>query len=179
MASAYAPLAQATPVGYGVAPASAAAVVVVGAVPRRVGGNYVELYGGELFSCGDHVGESCFACFCMPGATGNIAGYGAGSALEGQDEDGCACLQHCLGQFLCPFLWPCWGASARGLLEARLALEHGAARPPSSCCRCLGDVLLHLLCGCCATAQSLRAIHRYKRTLAQAGRAPRAPVMYR
>ena len=183
MESAYAPLAQATTISYGVAQPSAGAVVVVAVAPRPVvhGGSYVEHYGGALFSCDEHVQSCCFAWFCMPGATGKIAGYGSGPTLKNEEEDGCACLQHCLGQFLCPCLWPCWGASARNLLEERLALEHGATRSSATCCSpcCIDDVLLHFFCGCCATAQSLRAINQHKRMLAQAGRAPGAPVMHR
>ena len=114
-----------------------------------------------LFSCDEHVQSCCFAWFCMPGATGKIAGYGSGPTLKNEEEDGCACLQHCLGQFLCPCLWPCWGASARNLLEERLALEHGATRSSATCCSpcCIDDVLLHFFCGCCATAQIAR--HEY------------------
>ena len=131
-------------------------VDVIIAAPPYQGDSFVESYGGNLFSCTDDVQSCCFAWLCMPGATGNIAGFGAG---KNEEDNGCSCLQHCCGMFLCPFFWSCWGVSARGLLEERLALEH-LQQPLGDMC---SDFFRQACCGCCATAQSLRAIKNFKR----------------
>ena len=130
--------------------------------PPFDGDTWIAAYGGDLFSCSSHCQSCLFAWCCMPGATGKIAGFGNGPTPDHQPEDGCSCVTHCMGQFLCPFCWPCIGANARGMLEERIAAFHG--EPPASApcgCGICGDVLLHFFCGCCATAQSLRAIKMF------------------
>jgi Cys-rich protein (TIGR01571 family) len=148
---------------YVIQPTMVAAVVPA---PPFSGDTFVEAYGGGLFDCADHCQSCFFAWFCMPGATGKVAGFGGGPTRDNntgtnKEENGTECLKHCCGQFLCPYFWPCWSASARNLLEARLARRHGAP-PASATCGLCGDVMLHACCGCCATAQSLRAINNFK-----------------
>ena len=130
--------------------------------PPFNGETFVESWGGPLCDCTTHFQSCLFAWLCMPGATGKIAGFGGGPTLDQKEEDSGECLKHCCGQFLCPFFWPCWGVSARNLLEQRLAAADN--QPPASApCGLCGDVCIQALCGCCATAQSLRAINNFKR----------------
>ena len=139
--------------------------------PPFQGDTFIEMYGGDLFSCDTHIQSCLFSWFCMPGATGKIAGFGAGPSPDGKEEDGCICLTHCMGQFWLPFCWPCIGANANNLLETRIAAAHNEL-PASAPCGFCGDVLLQLFCGCCATARSLRAIRNFKQRHGSLGGGP-------
>ena len=127
--------------------------------PPYAGDSFVESYGGDLFHCDNDIQSCCFAWFCMPGATGKIAGFGDGSNnTHLNDENGTCCLIHCCGMIFLPFCWPCWGVHARWLLEERLAFAHEDV-PKKRFCE---DGLRQTCCGCCATAQALRAVKNFK-----------------